>query len=113
MNSPLAIHLTRGAHDESELAGALAQLQAAGGPLPVAVYHVVETETPHASWIVPGDETGTQNPQLQAVFRLSSPLVGRETLAAEKPTVSIASRGIVVNGRCNLLLEGIKRAVTS
>lgn len=45
------------------------------------------------------------------LWRLSSPLLGREVLAAEKPTISDQSRGFVVNSRCNLLMETLKRAV--
>jgi hypothetical protein len=111
-NSPIVIHLTRGEQDSTDAETAAGQFQSVASGGPVALYHVVETEQPVPSLLFPGEETGIDNPQLQMLCRLSSPLLGREALAAEKPSISDGSLGLVVNGRCNLMLEGLKRAVT-
>jgi hypothetical protein len=112
-NSPLVLHLTRGQLDVADAEQAVAQLQALPAVAPVAVYHVVETETPCAALLCPDSEPAAGPEQLQWLWRLSSPLVGREVLAAEKPTVSAQARGFVVNGRCQLLLDAVKRAASA
>lgn len=114
LNSPIVVHLTRGELDAVDAEDAVAQLQSVASGAPVAVYHVVETESKRASLLYPADESKMEDePQLQILWRLSSPLLEREALAAEKSTISDQARGFVVNGRCKLLMEGLKRAVVS
>lgn len=108
-NSPIVIHLTRGAPDAADTEEAARQVTTIA--CSVALYHVVETEASHPSVLFPDAVSDKEDPALQVLWRLSSPLLGRETLAAEKPTISPQSRGFVVNGRSNLLMEALKRAV--
>ena len=108
-NVPLVIHLTRGQLDPGDAEQAVGHLTAA---IPGAiVYHIVETEADHVSVFYPADEAGLQDPWLQTLCRLTSPLLGREALIADNPHVSEHSRGMVVNGSGDLMLEALKRAV--
>jgi hypothetical protein len=75
------------------------------------LYHLVLTESPHRSLAYPADPAAIEDPALTRLWELSSPLVGRQELAAVKPAVSGESRGFVVNGRFDLLLEGIRLAL--
>jgi hypothetical protein len=113
LNPPIVIHLTRGQQDLADMENAVGQLQSVASGAPVALYHVVETEDPQPSILFPGDEMASDKPEVQMLCKLSSPLLGREELAAEKPSISEQSLAFVLNGRCNLMLEGLKRAVVS
>ncbi len=108
---PVVIHLTRGRLDESDAQSAVAQLTAVTTPRGAPVlYHLVETEADHVTVVCPGDESPLADPSLQCLWRLTGPLLGRVELAAEKPSVSEQSRGMVVNGKPNLLLDALRRA---
>jgi hypothetical protein len=109
---PLVFHLTRGQLDPADAEAAVAQLtglQASVGVAPL-LYHLVETESNHAVVVCPGEESQLADPLLQCLWRLTSPLLGRGELAAEKPSFSAQARGMVVNGKPNLLLDALRRA---
>ena len=105
----MVLHLTRGCQALAELAEAAAALRAvstAAGP--VVLYHLVVTESPHKSLAYPAAADEIEDPALRAIWELSSPLLGRERLAAEKPTIKPDSRGMVINAKFDLLLEEVK-----
>jgi hypothetical protein len=109
---PVVIHLTRGRLDTADAESAVAQLSGLtipGGAAPV-LYHLVETEADHVTVVCPGEESQLADPGVQCLWRLTSPLLGRAELAAEKPSVSVQARGLVVNGKPNLLLDALRRA---
>ncbi|MHB1033281.1 MAG: hypothetical protein ACYC35_04960 [Pirellulales bacterium] len=111
---PVVLHLTRGCQALAELAEAAAALRAvstAAGP--VALYHLVVTESPQKALAYPAAADEIEDPALRALWELSSPLLGRERLAAEKPTVKPDSRGMVINAKFDLLLEGVKNLLAS
>jgi hypothetical protein len=109
---PVVIHLTRGKLDTADAESAAAQLTglAASSGAALVLYHLVETEADHATVICPSEESQLTDPGLQCLWRLTSPLLGRAELAAEKPSISVQSRGMVVNGKPNLLLDALRRA---
>ncbi|MFO0870531.1 MAG: hypothetical protein U0935_16510 [Pirellulales bacterium] len=110
--SPIVIHLTRAAADPGQLqqaAGELTGLATASGS-PVALYHIVATEQPHASAIYPNSDADLGTPSLQALWQTASPLLFGDTLAAEKPSIKSGARGLVVNGKFSLLLDPLKRS---
>lgn len=112
--APVVVHLTRGAFDVTEIEAAVGPLQnlqsAAGAP---TLYHVVATETPHKSLAYPADAEPLDEPCLKKLWELSSPLLSRDRLSQEKPAVTDESRGMVVNGKFDVLLEGVKDALCS
>jgi hypothetical protein len=71
----------------------------------------VETEADHVSVFFPADDSGLQDPSLQTLWRVTSPLLGRESLLADNPQIGEHSRGMVVNAGGELLLDALKRAV--
>ncbi|HUY87908.1 MAG TPA: hypothetical protein VMV10_04150 [Pirellulales bacterium] len=112
--APIVLHLTRGYFDPSEIeqaAAALADVQTSAGP--VTLYHWVATETPHKSLVYPADESELEDPALRKLFETSSPLLARERLSQEKPSISADARGLVINGKFDALLEGVKDALAA
>ncbi len=111
---PVVLHLTRGQHSAGDLESAVASLQAhsvASGP--VVVYHAIATESPHTSLSYCETDADLGCPELKAAFAVTSPLLGRDQLTESKPAlVKPLSRGIVVNGKFDLLLDGIRAALT-
>ena len=75
---------------------------------PLTLYHLVATETPHKSLAYPDGAETIEDSALQALWEISSPLLGRHRLAAEKPAVKPDSRGFVVNGKFDLLLDEVR-----
>lgn len=112
--SPMVVHLTRGQADPDDVRRAVSLLgsirTSSGGP--TAVYHVLETETPHASLICPSAYDG-EGSFMDNYFQLSSLLMGWEEIAKIKPRIDEKSRGFSVNDRATLLLSGIKAAANS
>jgi hypothetical protein len=110
---PVVLHLTRSALDSAaleEAAAQLATLEAAAGP--ARLYHLVVTEQPHRSLAYPGTNPEFEQPALQKIWELTSPLLGREELSVSDPAiVSVESRGMVVNGKFDRFLEGIQQAL--
>lgn len=112
--APIVLHLTRGYCDPAELeqaAAALAERKTAAGP--VTLYHWIATETPHKSLVYPADAAELEDPALCKLFETASPLLARERLSQEKPSISAEARGIVINGKFDALLEGVKDALAA
>ena len=112
--APVVLHLTRGYFDPVEIeqaAAALAEVRTSGGPL--TLYHWVATETPHKSLIYPAGDSEIEEPALRKLWETSSPLLARERLSQERPAISADAKGIVINGKFDALLEGIKDALAA
>lgn len=112
--APVVLHLTRGYFDPAEVeqaAAALAEVRAFAGP--VTLYHWVATESPHKSLVYPAGDGEIEEPALRKLFETSSPLLARERLSQEKPAISADARGIVINGKFDALLDGIKDALAA
>jgi len=111
---PVVLHLTRGQHSASDLESAAAKLQSLSVSAgPVALYHTIATETPHSSISYCETDIELDSPQLKAAFAVSSPLIGRDQLMQSKPAlVKPQSRGFVINGKFDLLLDGIREALS-
>lgn len=110
---PVVLHLTRGAQDAGSLTEATGQLTAiAPAAGSVVLYHLAATEKPHASTSYPADSEGIECESLKAAFEASAGLLGREQLSVDKPSiVSAESRGVVINGKFDLLFDGINAAL--
>ena len=111
---PVVLHLTRGQYSTSDLESAIAKIEAlsvsAGS---VIIYHTIATETPHSSISYCETDVDLESPELKAAFAVSSPLLGRDHLVESKPAlVKPLSRGIVINGKFDLLLDGIREALS-
>jgi hypothetical protein len=107
--APVVLHLTRGHIEPADVEwaqGALARVDSAAGP--VTLYHLVVTEEPHKSLAYPPSDEDLGTASLKKLWEASSPLLDRQRLAAEKRPVTADSRGMVVNGKFDLLLEAIK-----
>ena len=110
--APLVLHLTRGAGSAAELEQAIAPLASvstAAGP--VTLYHWVATESPHKSLLYPDTDAEMAGESLKKLWQLSSPLLGRVRLSGEKPLIKADSRGMVINGRFDVLLDEVKRVM--
>ena len=111
--SPLVVHLTRGNAAPDDVQAAVAELASVTtlGGAPVALYHAVTTETPHASVVYPDSDAALETDSLRALWQGASPVLFGDQLAAEKPTIRPGSRGLVVNGKFFLLVDAFKRAL--
>jgi len=111
--SPIVLHLTRGCFDPGQIEQAAALLQSIGGAAgPVSLYHLVVTEAPHSSLAYPSPTTEIEDDALRKLRDLSSPLLDRERLAAERPKViTTESLGLVINGKFDLFLDGVKSSL--
>lgn len=108
---PIVLHLTRGHIESGDVdwaKEALNRVDSAAGPL--TLYHLVATEGPHKSLAYPANDEDFDEPPLKKLWQASSLLLDRERLAAEKRPVTADSRGMVVNGKFDLLLEAVKQA---
>lgn len=110
--APIVLHLTRGSSDPEAIAAAVAALReipADSLPAgPILLYHAVATEAPHRSLAYMSDDAELATAALKQLFDLTSPLLGRERLSVDKPAVVTAnSRGFVLNGTFDLLLDGL------
>jgi len=111
--APVVVHLTRGCFEVDEVERACtilaAVLSTAGPP---TLYHLLLTETPHKSLAYPDRDDEIDGAGFKALWSATSPLLARERLSAERPkVVAPEARGIVVNGKFDLLLDGIKVAL--
>ena len=104
---PIVLHLTRGQFEGAELDAAIGSLKAIESAVgPVSLCHLVVTETPHRSVVYAEQASELESAELQKLFELSSPVLDRQRLRVEKPwVVKAEARGIVVNGKIDLLLE--------
>lgn len=109
---PVVLHLTRGQLAADELASAWEKVSSASTAAgKVLGYHLVATEDPHPAVAFPVDDSGLQTDQVKALFAQSSKLLGSESLEVSKPKLIKAdSRGLVVNGKFDFLLDGITEA---
>jgi hypothetical protein len=108
--APIVLHLTRGHLEPGDIdwaKGALARVDLNAGP--VTLYHLVVTDEPHKSLAYPASDEEIAIPSLKKLWEASSLLLERERLAAEKRSVTADSRGMVVNGKFDLLLDAVKR----
>jgi hypothetical protein len=103
----VVLHATRGRFDPEEAARAVDRLRETA---PVTLYHLIITESPHPSVAYPAEADRIEDPTLAKLWELTSPLLGSEALAAKKATVSPQSRGMVINGKFDLFLDGIQEA---
>jgi hypothetical protein len=110
--APIVMHLTRGQLSTDDLTQAwerLSSIHNASGS--VIGYHLVATEEPHTSVVFPVEDSGLQTESLKALFEKSARLLGSESLEASKPRlVKADSRGFVVNGKFDFLMDGILEA---
>jgi hypothetical protein len=110
---PIVLHLTRGAHDPSNVdacAAIVGSLGTAAGPL--LLHHIVITEAPHPSLSYPESDDEIQGDSLRALWHASSQLPDWEKLqAAKRPHVTASSRGFVVNGKYDVLGDELVNAV--
>ena len=111
---PVVLHLTRGQHSAEDLESAVAPLQSLSTSSgPVVIYHVVATDVPHSSLSYCENDDDLSLPELKSLFAVTSDLLGRDDLMQKKPSVvKPGSRGIVVNGKFDLLLDGIREALS-
>jgi len=108
--APVVLHMTRGRFEPDEIDRAVGQLDEAG---PFTLNHLVLTESPHPSVAYPAEPTKIRDAALVKLWELTSPLLGSQALAARRPALSPKSRGIVINGKFDLLLDGIQEALTA
>jgi hypothetical protein len=94
----IVLHLTRGRFDPAELP------PPADGALH---YYLIVTESPHRSLSYPGRPDRIDDPLLTQLWQQSSPLAGAERLAAGRPALAADARGIVINAKFDLLLDGL------
>jgi hypothetical protein len=109
---PIVLHLTRGQFAAEALTQAVVVLRQVAGTSPL-LHHLIRTESPHASLAYPADASLVASPECAQVWEQSSLLLGRQTLALRRPAISEQSRGIVINGKFDLLLEAIDEALKS
>jgi len=112
--APIVFHLTRGTHEPSVIeaaAGLLSGISTTSGS--VLLHHLVATETPHKSLAYPDTDSDIDSPSLKSLWQASSHLSDWERLhAAKRPYVTAASRGVVINGRFDVLSDVIAHAAT-
>jgi hypothetical protein len=110
---PVVVHLTRGRHVPESIDEAVGQIANLAGPAGnVNLYHLIATERPHPSLAYVENDSELQTPELQKLFALSNCLLGQQALAASKPSlIKPQSRGFVVNGKFDLLLDSISAAL--
>jgi hypothetical protein len=106
---PVVLHLTRGQFAPEAIHGAVRRLGEAG---PVALYHLVVTESPHPSVSYPAEPAAIRDAALKRLWELSSPLDGAEAISARKAGLSPASRGMVINGKFDLFIDAIQETLT-
>ncbi|MHC4402579.1 MAG: hypothetical protein ACYTG0_23195 [Planctomycetota bacterium] len=107
---PVVVHMTRGRFQPSRIQGpATALLETKG----VVLYHLVLTESPHPSVAYADQPSQIRAPELAALWELTSPLLSRNALAARGRAVSPRSRGMVINGKFDRLLDGIEESLAA
>ena len=107
---PVVLHITRGRFEPGQIEEAVGRLNKAGR---CTLYHLVLSESPHPSLAYPAEPTKIQDAGLVKLWELTSPLLGSRTLAARKTAILPESRGIVINGKFDLLLDGIEEALVA
>jgi hypothetical protein len=103
----IVLHLGRGCFDRETMLPALDTLARAG----TILYHLVVSEAPQRSLSYPATREKIEDPLLGELWDRSSPLASAPRLAAEKRLASAEGRGMVINGKFDLLLDGLLDAV--
>lgn len=104
---PLVLHFTSGSWDNTMIEEAAKNLGETDAEL--ILYHHVATEQPHPSAAYPESETGLEQPSLATAWHCTSPL-GNANGDQNSSNLSESSRGMVVNGKFDLLMEAIQGA---
>lgn len=108
------LHLTRGRFDATQTNAALQTLRAAAPAGKLRLYHVIATEYPHPSAAYPADDTLLEHDELKSLFACSDVLQNAAELSAEFPHLMPESKGIVINGKFDLLFASLgKRLPTT
>ena len=103
----IVLHLGCGCLDPESTLPALDALYRSG----TILYHLVMTETPQPSVCYPATRKKIQAPLLGELWERSSPLLAAPRLADQERIASANARGVVINGRFDLLLEGVLEAL--
>ena len=103
---PLVLHLTSGSWDNTMIEEASKNLEETDAE--IILYHHVATEQPHPSTAYPDSETGLEQPSLAAAWHCTSVLSNASS--DNRTNISASSRGMVVNGKFDLLTDTIKGA---
>ena len=111
--APVVVHLTRGCVEADEVERARASLAAVSSAAgPPTLYHLLSTETPYKSLAYPDCDDEIDGAGFKALWSATSPLLACERLSADRPkVVTPGARGMIVNGKFDLLLEGIRNAL--
>jgi hypothetical protein len=96
----VVLHMTRGAQDPGTAFDVSSAL----------LYHLIVTEAAHSCVVYPDSTEKLSDPTLESLWEITSPLRRNEELAEEKSYVKPESRGIVVNGQFDLLLNSLAEA---
>jgi hypothetical protein len=72
---------------------------------------LIVTEEPHKPLAYPGSDGEIGPLSLKKLWSVTSLLLDRERISAEKSFITGDSRGMVVNGKFDLLVDAVKRAV--
>jgi len=100
----IVLHLTRGKHDADDLDFAAAAVRGLEpGTESAVLYHLVLTEQPMKSFAYPDRSSDFGDLGIAKLWEASSLLLGREALKESRPFLSDESRGIVINGKFDLL----------
>lgn len=110
---PIILHLTRGAQDAAEITAAIATVTSlATSTGTVLVHHLVHTESPHKALAYPDNSVDINGEVLKVLWEGSSPLPLWERLKeANRPYVTAESRGFVVNGKFDMLVDEFVNAL--
>jgi hypothetical protein len=106
---PIVMHLTRGRLEPGDVdwaAGALARAATTAGP--PTLYHLIVSEQPHKSLAYPDADDEITDANLKKLWSVTTLLQGREQLASTKRSLTAASRGLVINGKFDLLITSLK-----
>ena len=105
--SPMILHLTRGSQVPEEIVAAVTEVSSLHtSACQVLFHHLVITETPHKALAYPDSPTDIDGEGLKALWEASGPLPEWERLKeAKRPYVTAESRGFVVNGKFDTLVD--------
>jgi hypothetical protein len=106
---PIVLHLTRGVIACDDLMEGIGPSpRGDAGSRAITLYHLIATESPHKSLAYPDNAEVIEDPNLKLLWGVSSPLLGRQRLAAQRPAVKPDAHGFVVNGKFDLLLDEVR-----
>jgi len=112
--APFVLHLTRGSHAPADIEAAAAMVGGLGTSAGQSLLHVlVATEAPHKSLAYPDSAAEITQEGLQALWQAASVLPDWDKLqAAKRPYLTANSKGVVINGKFDVLGEEIAMAVS-